>query len=286
MQLVSGTCYNIQHASNGSCSISITASGDLPNGSGWGPKWGEASAWVWLTHIPRQANFTNVNIPATNLNKFDVYYNLDKTVDAMQYRVNGGVWQNVYPWWGNWNKEATFSVEGLTPNTNYTVQLKATVNGIDTYSSVYNASTYDIAKFTFLNDFTFGDVINISKTNPSQKTNYLTIKTNEITIINRRYLETDNLALNFAQDELDILYKTLTNYNQNVDFILITNNGEQEWISSKTIKCIFKGNAKSIHYFIGDRNSKRAKMFYFDKDRESKKAIFIIKKNGKWRWCV
>lgn len=286
MQLVTGTYYNIPHSADGSCSISITASGDLPNGSGWGPKWGEASAWVWLTHIPRQANFTNVNIPATNLNKFDVYYNLDKTVDAMQYRVNGGVWQNVYPWWGNWNKEATFSVEGLTPNTNYTVQLKATVNGIDTYSSVYNASTYDIAKFTFLNDFTFGDVINISKTNPSQKTNYLTIKTNEITIINRRYLETDNLALNFAQDELDILYKALTNYNQNVDFILITNNGEQEWISSKTIKCIFKGNAKSIHYFIGDRNSKRAKMFYFDKDRESKKAIFIIKKNGKWRWCI
>ena len=249
MQLVSGTCYNIGHRSNGSCSISITASGDLPNGSGWGPKWGEASAWVWLTHIPRQANFTNVNIPATNLNKFDVYYNLNKTVDAMQYRVNGGVWQNVYPWWGNWNVEATFSVEGLTPNTNYTVQLKATVNGIDTYSSVYNASTYDIAKFTFLNDFTFGDVINISKTNPSQKTKYLTIKTNEITIINRRYLETDNLALNFAQDELDILYKTLTNYNQNVDFILITNNGEQEWISSKTIKCIFKRKCKIYTLF-------------------------------------
>lgn len=286
LALVSGTVDNIPHNWDGSLNIEIAASGDLPNGSGWGPLWGEAKEYVWLTQIARQANFTSINIPATNLNKFDVYYNLDKTVDAMQYRVNGGAWQNIYPWWGNWNKEATFSVTGLTPNTNYTVQLKATVNGIDTYSSVYSAYTYDIAKFTSLNDFVFGDVINISKTNPSGKTNYLTIKTNGITIVDRRYLETDNLALNFAQDELDTLYKALTSSKQDVEFILITNNEEQEWTSSKIVKCNFTGNAKTINYYTADGVRKRAKLNYYNTEGNSKKAVLVIKKNGKWRKCL
>ena len=176
VQLVSATVDNIGHNWDGSLNIEIAASGDLPSGSGYGPLWGEAKATVWLTQIPRQANFSSVQIQNTSLDKFDVYYNMDKTISAMQYRINGGAWQNIYPYWGNWNKECTFTVDNLTANTNYTVQLKATCNGIDTYSNIFNVRTLDIAKFTSLNDFFFGDVVNITKTNESNHLNYLTIK--------------------------------------------------------------------------------------------------------------
>lgn len=285
--LVSGNVDNIAHAWDGSCSFEIAASGDLPSGSGYGPLWGEAKATVWLTQIPRQANFSSVQIQNTSLDKFDVYYNMDKTISAMQYRINGGAWQNIYPYWGNWNKECTFTVDNLTANTNYTVQLKATCNGIDTYSSVYNVRTLDIAKFTTLNDFIFGDVVNISKTNESNFYNFLTIKVGNNVIVERRALDSNKIAFTFTQEDLDKLYLALTSFNRTpVEFILITYNNNKEWTTSKTVQCTFNGNQFSSNYYTADQTRKRAKVLYYTADSISKKAVFVVKKDGKWRKCI
>lgn len=285
--LVSATVDNIPHNWDGSLNIEIAASGDLPSGSGYGPLWGEARANVWLTQIPRQANFTAVDIQNATLEHFDVYYNLDKTVDAIQYKLDNGNWQNITPYWGSWNKEATFAVQGLTPNTNYTIQLKATVNGIDSYSSVYRVRTLDIAKFTNLNDFFFGDVINITKTNESNWWNYLTVKVGNTVIAERRKLESNNLTFTFTQEELDKLYKALTSFNKTtVEFILITNNEYQDWTSSKKVQCTFNGKQKTINYYIADQVSKRAQLGYYIADGVRKNAVILIKKNGKWRKCL
>lgn len=287
VQLVSATVDNIGHNWDGSLSIEIAASGDLPSGSGYGPLWGEAKQTVWLTQIARQANFASVDIQNTTLEHFDVYYNLDKTVDAIQYKVNNGAWQNINPYWGNWNKEATFAVQGLTPNTNYSIQLKATVNGIDSYSSVYNVRTLDIARFTNLSDFFFGDVVNITKTNESNWWNYLTIKVGENVIVERRALESNNLVFTFTQDDLDKLYKALTSFNKTtVEFILITNNEYQDWSSSKKVQCTFNGNQMTAHYYTQNQIRKRAKVIYYIADETPKKAVFVIKKDGKWRKCI
>ena len=61
--LVSGS-KTITHNNDGSKSITISASCDLPDGNGWGPAWGSASGTATLTNIPRQANVTG----ATNFN--------------------------------------------------------------------------------------------------------------------------------------------------------------------------------------------------------------------------
>nr|DAU91387.1 MAG TPA: protein of unknown function DUF859 [Caudoviricetes sp.] len=287
VQLVSATVDNIGHNWDGSLNIEIAASGDLPSGSGYGPLWGEAKANVWLTQIARQANFLSIDIQNANLEHFDVYYNLDKNVSAMQYSLNGGGWQNISPWWGDWSKEATFAVAGLTPNTNYTIQLKATVNGIDTYSNIFNARTLDIARFTSLSDFFFGDVVNITKTNESNWWNYLTIKVGENVIVERRALESNNLVFTFTQDDLDKLYKALTTFNKTtVEFILITNNENQDWTSSKKVQCTFNGNQMTAHYYIADQTRKRAKVIYYIADATPKKTVFVIKKDGKWRKCI
>lgn len=285
--LCSGTVDNIEHNWDGSLSIEIAASGDLPSGSGYGPLWGKAKQTVWLTQIARQANFNNIEIQNVGLNLFDVYYNLDKNVDAIQYKLNNREWQNISPYWGNWYKEATFGIYDLTPNTDYTVQLKATVNGIDTYSNIFYVRTLDIARFTSLNDFFFGDVVNITKTNESNWWNYLTIKVGENVIVERRALESNNLVFTFTQDDLDKLYKALTSFNKTtVEFILITNNGTQDWISSKKVQCTFSGNQKTAHYFTQDQTRKRAKVIYYIADETPKKAVFVIKKEGKWRKCI
>lgn len=287
VQLVSATVDNIGHNWDGSLNIEIAASGDLPSGSGYGPLWGEAKANVWLTQIARQANFSSVQIQNTSLEHFDVYYNMDKTISAMQYRINGGAWQNIYPYWGNWNKECTFTVDNLTPNTNYTVQLKATCNGIDTYSSVYNVRTLDIAKFTTLNNFIFGDVVNISKNNESNFYNFLTVKVGNNVIVNRRALDSNNIAFNFTQEELDKLYMALTSFNKTpVEFILITYNNNKEWTSNKTVQCTFTGNQFTANCYTADQVRKRAKLLYYTADGISKKAVFVIKKDGKWRKCI
>lgn len=286
MQLVSGTCYNIQHSSDGSCSISIAASGDLPNGSGWGPKWGEASAWVWLTHISRQANFLTTRVERADLDEVYIYYNLDKNVNSLSVSINNEEWYGVVPVWGDWSKEATIVIENLRPNTSYNFRFKANVNGVDTYSEYLYTTTLDIAKFTNLTDFFFGDSVNIAKRNDSNHYNFLTIKIGDIDIVNRQSLNGNNLMFSFTQEQLDKIYKNMSSFTENIEFILHTTKNQKNWDFSQKVFCTMNGNAKSIHYFIADRNSKRAKMFYFDKDRESKKAIFIIKKNGKWRWCV
>ena len=284
--LVSGNVDNIAHAWDGSCSIEIAASGDLPTGSGYGPAWGEAKATVWLTQIARQANFNSIQIQNNNIEHFEVYYNMDKTISAMQYSLNGGAWHDVNVIWGDWTKECTFIIQNLMPNTNYNIQLKATANGIDTYSSVFSTRTLDIARFTNLNDFIFGDLIQISKTNKSNNANYLTIKVNNDIILDRKYLDNNNFNIDFTQDELDKFYKALLSFKQAVEFILITNLNGQDWTTSKIVNCFFKGNMKTVNYYIADKTRKRAKLLYFTQDRVSKKAILIIKKDGKWRRCI
>lgn len=287
VQLVSATADNIAHNWDGSLSIEIAASGDLPSGSGYGPLWGEARGNVWLTQIPRQANFTKVEIRNTATERFDVYYNLDKTVDAMQYRLNNGDWQNIYPYWGSWNKECAFTIKNLLPNTNYSIQLKNTCNGIDTYSPIHKVRTLDIAKFTNLNDFFFGDAVNITKVNESNWWNYLTIKVGNTVIVERRKLDSNNFAFIFTQEELDKLYKTLDGFNKTtVEFVLITSNEHQDWTSSKKVQCIFNGKQKTINYYIADQVSKRAQLGYYIADGVRKNAVILIKKNGKWRKCL
>lgn len=286
VQLCSGTVDNIAHNWDGTLSFGIAASGDLPSGSGYGPLWGEAKQTVFLTQIPRQANFNAIEIQNIALDKFDVYYKVDKNLSSIQYKLNNGNWQSINVVWGNWATEARFRIENLNVNTRYSIQLKANANGIDTYSGTYNVTTYDIARFKTLNNFVFGDAINISKTNPSYSTNYLTMRCNNKDIITRRYIDKDSFTITLTQTELDNLYKALTSFSQRIDFVLITNNGSKDWTTSKQITCTFKGNQKTINYYTADRTRKRAKIVYYTADGISKKAVLIYKKDGKWRRCI
>ena len=284
--LVKGTVENIQHNSDGSLKIEISASGELPDGSGYGPKYGSAKATVSLTKIPRAAKFNSISINDIDIDEFKMHYAVDKTLEHIQYKLNSDNWKDVSVVEGDWKKEATIKIVNLNPNTSYKVQLKATANGVETISSSYTVRTEDIAKISSLSDFEFGSSINLQKNNPSKNENYLTVQVNNNTIINKRYLETDSEQIVWTQEELDIIYKVMTSFNQNIVFILTTQKDSKIWTSSKTVKCNMTGNAKTIHYFTAEGNSKRGKIYYFTGDEISKRAILIIKKDGKWRRCI
>ena len=120
-----------------------------------------------------------------------------------------------------------------------------------------------MCSFTNLNDFFFGDAVNITKVNESNWWNYLTIKVGNTVIVERRKLDSNNFAFIFTQEELDKLYKTLDGFNKTtVEFVLITSNEHQDWTSSKKVQCIFNGKQKTINYYIADQVSKRAQLGY------------------------
>jgi len=79
-RLVASGTKTITHNADGSKSISISCSGSLPYGNGYGPQSGSLSATVSLTTIPREAYITNSvsftignNIPLTIVNSGNLY---------------------------------------------------------------------------------------------------------------------------------------------------------------------------------------------------------------------
>lgn len=79
-RLVASGTKTITHNADGSKSITISASGTLPYGNGYGPQSGSLSATVSLTTIPREAYITNSvsftignNIPLTIVNSGNLY---------------------------------------------------------------------------------------------------------------------------------------------------------------------------------------------------------------------
>lgn len=286
VKLVEGTVEHIKHNDDGSLKIEISAESELPQGDGYGPARGSAKKTVTLTKIARAAKFNSITIEDTDIDQFTMHYEVDKTLEHIQYKLNSDSWKNVSVVEGDWKKEATIKIDNLKPNTSYKIQLKATANGVETTSSTYTTKTEDIAKFSSLNDFEFGSDVNLQKTNPSKNENYLIVQVNNNTIINKRYLETDSELIHWTQEELDSIYKAMTSFNQNIVFTLITQKDSKTWTSSKTVKCNMTGNAKTIHYFTSDTVSKRGKLYYFTADKVSKRAILVIKKDGRWRRCI
>ena len=72
--LVSGS-KTVYHNNDGTKSITISASSDLPYGSGWGPDSGSASGTVGLTNIPRQATITGAVDFNSNGNPYMTFSN-------------------------------------------------------------------------------------------------------------------------------------------------------------------------------------------------------------------
>lgn len=276
--LVKGTVYDIWHEADGSKSINISASSTLPSGGGWGPVSGTASQWVWLTHFPRQANFTGYYINWTWLDSVDIAYSLDKQVQSILVSVNDGAWQGLDIISGNWDINAVGRIYNLSPNTSYRFRLKATVNGLDNISDYMYVTTRDIARITRINNFEHGDNINMAISNKGELSNLnLVMNVDNIQILNRNVFGGDNTII-LSDTELDNLYKKYGSNNSLIATFILSGSG---YTDTRTCTITLKGNQKTIKVNINN-NYKRGKTF-INVNGTWKKAVIWINNNGTWK---
>ena len=85
----SGTT-TVGHESDGSKNLSFSFSYSQNSTSNYTPGNASANGSMWLTHIPRYANFTSHYIESYVENSVTVYWNADASCDYLQYSLNGG----------------------------------------------------------------------------------------------------------------------------------------------------------------------------------------------------
>lgn len=165
-----------------------------------------------FTTIPRYANITKFTGAATGLQSMNITWEADASCDSIQYRLNGGAWTNptgtTYP---------TFSITGLAPNTQYTVeiQVRRTDSQLWTASSAIYVTTLDIARITSgTPNFNIGNNLAITFSNPSGATTNIRIETlNPTTNRITRNNVTSPYTLTFTQAEIDLLHSCTPNSN-------------------------------------------------------------------------
>lgn len=192
--LVSGSV-TVGHNNDGSQAVTISASSALPNGSGWGPKSGSASALVSLTTIPRYANLTNLSVESKTINTITLKYTTDRPAWLFVNLNNGEDWlNNGEPFVSN-TTSGTFTIKFkdrastkyLDPNTNYNITILCRSisrdSGLNTSKNI-SVSTYDVAKITSVPNINIGSAHTIIWSNPSGATTNLKLcKTDNSTII-------------------------------------------------------------------------------------------------------
>lgn len=165
-----------------------------------------------LPTIPRYANVTTLTGVATGLQSMNVTWEADATCDSVQYRLNGGEWVTptgtTYP---------TFAITGLTPNTQYTVEIQVRRKDSQLWktSSAITVTTLDIAKITSgAPNFNIGSNLPITFSNPSGATTNIRIETlNPTTNRITRNNVTSPYTITFTQAEIDLLHSCTPNSN-------------------------------------------------------------------------
>lgn len=165
-----------------------------------------------LPTIPRYANVTTLTGVATGLQSMNVTWEADASCDSVQYRLNGGEWVTptgtTYP---------TFAITGLTPNTQYTVEIQVRRKDSQLWktSSAITVTTLDIAKITSgVPNFNIGNNLPITFSNPSGATTNIRIETlNPTTNRITRNNVTSPYTITFTQAEIDLLHSCTPNSN-------------------------------------------------------------------------
>lgn len=184
--LVSGST-TVTHNNDGSKTINISSSSALPNGSGWGPKSGSASANVSLTTIQRYLSINNFSLKSKTVNSLTFSWSSSHPRDFTAYSLNGGNWTPAGDTVASDNKSGNFTIYNLSPNTTYSIKirLKRTDNQLWTETNAISITTYDIARLIATPNIDIGNNHTINWNNPSGSTTSLKLcKTDGTQVIN------------------------------------------------------------------------------------------------------
>ena len=273
---------NIWHNADGSKSIYCSASYTQTSSAYYTPGNMSCGGDMWLTHIPRYANFTQHYISSKSINTATVYWNADASCDYIQYSLNGGGWTDIsgYP---------NYTIYGLQPNTTYYIRtrIRRADSGLWTESSNISVTTYNTAQITSYDSILkIGDILNIKYNNPANaKVEIGIYKTDGNTAI-VSYKEYDNNGIyNITEEETKSLYKQLKNNNSYIArvYIRTTQNNVSYWNwVDITIKAT--GNIKIVN--IKKEETIKKALVYIKKENKILKAVVWIKRNNKIKRCM
>ena len=238
---------------------------------------GSCNASVWLTDIPRYAKFLIFEVIAKTMNSITIHWNCDTPVDDCQYSLNGG------PFNGTEISHPTYTIENLTPNTEYSIKLSARRRGTGlwTDSWVIYATTHDIAKISSASNFVHGDNASIDITNPASIGSLsLDLKIDGQQILNRT-VYTGHNTIAFSDTELDNLYKKYGMQSSLTATFILSGGG---YTHSRTCTVTLTGNQKTVK--INSNNIYRRAKVFLNVNGTYKKAVVWINMNGIWRRCI
>lgn len=211
------------------------------------------------------------SITDIGLDTFKVNYSYSGDFKQLEYSLNNGSWIKT--------TARPLIINNLTPNTEYNIKIRGiSSQGEAGDSKTSSTKTLDVAKFVTLDDFVFGESVNIAITNPSESNVTLRIiEPNTDTQIKKIENLGDTKKIEFTQEELDLIYQLIKDNKIIIRFILEI----KQWSSYKDVCCFFDGNAKTVNININNTN-KRAKI-WIKINGTWKKAIAHIKIDRDWK---
>lgn len=166
---------------------------------------------MWLSNIPRYANFTQHYVSARSINTVSIHWEADSSINAWQHSINGGGWQDC-------NGGNTYVISNLSPNTTYYIRtrIRRSDSGLWTESGNISATTYDIAKLSSTdNILILSNKLNYTYINAAgAKVELGIFKTDGKTaIINYKEYKNAIGTISFTESEIDTIYKMMKNNN-------------------------------------------------------------------------
>ncbi len=266
----------IYHESDGSKQVSIGGT-HIP-GNSWSTVTISPQT-ITLDSIPRYANIIKFEL-SSELESINVDWGTDATCDRLQYSLNGSDWINIE---GN-----PFIIRNLSPNQEYNVKIKVRRQDSQLWSqtSAKVITTKDIARIISApNNISFGDTINLIKTNPSKIYNIVKIQTiNPIETIFIFENPPENITIQLKDTEWTALYKKLGNNNSMSIRYLVETIGNNTYTNYVDKTLSLTGNIKTI-YLKKNNNWKRS-LLWIKINGVWKKGIVWYKLNNTWKRCM
>lgn len=176
------------------------------------------------------------------------------------------------------------TINGLTPNTNYTIYVQArnpSNHSLRTTTSI-TTSTYEIAKIISVYDFNFGDANEITIINDSNASINLQVKINENEILTMIPVAGENI-INYTQEQLDNIYKQYDDTNSvTATYILTTTENNISYEDISICEIILTGNQKTINTKIDDE-WKRGKLWVNIDDNWKQAVVWTKDTEDNWK---
>lgn len=244
------------------------------------------SGTIYATTEQVTPNITGIWVKSVGLNSITFAFSCDYA-HTFYYKLST---HTNYTRGANNITAGEFTITGLAPNSQYTVNLicRNWINeSADTYKDVHaniSGTTLNVGTITSAPDINFGDFARITKLNPSGAVNNLRVETLNptVTMASRNNISND-YTLTLTDSEWDELYKRLGDNNSITIRYVIDTYGDTiyyHWVD-KTLT--LTGNQKTAHIGVGG-GQKRARVF-LGVNGSVKRAVMWIGNNGRKR-CI